>query len=311
MLTDKQIKLFKKWYGVEPPKCFDITKNTGVFSDKRFVIHVEYGEQLNDAITFVNEILYHSMMFKQVYRPIDLKLNHQRSKTNDIENKKILSLESVGCSIHDMIKQSGSIESMWCSIEDMNPREDLTNLIYSDDDPNKPVTIPKNDHKNFVNGLIRAAFKRTGVGVEMSLGWGVSGKNTTCDIIHKGEKYSADAKKHPRDIDNEYIGKSLSFKRAYAALVAGINGVKRHDAIEFAPHEIEEGAYGVVSIDGYPHICKAGAHIKRMQSVTACEDGCILPTERTVYTHSTPQLQVKPQKEEIKQRFRVVEDTIK
>lgn len=310
MLTDKQIKLFKKWYGVEPPKCFDITKNTGVFSDKRFVIHVEYGEQLNDAITFVNEILYHSMMFKQVYRPINLKLNHQRSKTNYIESKRILSLESIGCSICDTYTIEG-IKPVWCKVEDMNPREDLTNLMYSDDDPNKPVSIPKDGHKSFASGLVRAAMKRTGIGVEMSFGWDVSGKYTTCEIAHKDETYSADAKKHPRDTDNEYIGKSLSFKRAYAALVAGINGVKRHDAIEFAPHEIEEGAYGVVSIDGYPHICKAGAHIKRMQSVTACEDGCILPTERTVYTHSTPQLQVKPQKEEIKQRFRVVEDTIK
>ena len=308
MLTDKQIKLFKKWYGVNPPECFDITKNTGVFSDKRFVIHVVSSEQLNDVITFVNEILYHSMMFKQVYRPIDLKLNHQRSKTNDIENKKILSLESVGCSIHDMIKQSGSIESMWCSIEDMNPREDLTNLIYSDDDPNKPVTIPKNDHKNFVNGLIRAAFKRTGVGVEMSLGWGVSGKNTTCDIIHKGEKYSADAKKHPRDIDNEYIGKSLSFKRAYAALVDGINGVHRQDAVGHAPHGIKKGAWGVVLIEGYPHICKAGEDIKRMDSIAGGEDGCVFSTECAVNHHPNSTLQVKIQKEEIKQRFRVVED---
>ena len=307
MLTDKQIKLFKEWYGVGPPKCFEITKNTGVFSDKRFVIHVYSSEQLNDVITFANKILYHSMMFQRMYRPIDLKLNHQHAKLNEIENKKILSLESIGCSIEDTIQTTESIESTWCSIEYMNPREDIINLMYSDDDPNKPVSIPKDEHKNFATGLIMAAMKRTGVGVEMSVGWGVMGKYTTCEIIHKGDKYSADAKKHPLDRGNEYIGKSLSFKRAYAALINGINGARRNVDVGHAVFGIEKGDFGTVLLDGSLYMCKAGEDIEPLGPVASGADGCVFQAIM-LYTHSNSTLQVGPQKEEIKQRFRAVED---
>ena len=304
MITDKQKELFKKLYGVEPPKSFKITKNTGVFSNKRFVIHVEYSEQINDAIAFVDAVMYNSVMHNPIHIPIDI-------RCNDSENHIFDSIKSVGCKVEDTKPTVQKDEPVWCEVAGMNPMGDIINALYSDDDPNKPVTIPKKEHKNFVTGLIGAAFKRTGVGVEMSLGWGVSGKNTTCDIIHKGEKYSADAKKHPRDIDNEYIGKSLSFKRAYAALVDGINVVHRQDAVGHAPRGIKKGAWGVVLIEGYPHICKAGEDIKRMDSIAGGEDGCVFSTECAVNHHSNYTLRVKIQKEEIKQRFRVVEDTIK
>ena len=287
MLTDKQIKLFKAWYGVNPPKHFKITKNTLGFSNERFVIHVDYSEQINDVIKFVDAVMFRSVMHNPIHIPIDI-------RCNDSENHIFNSIKSVGC-----------------KVEDMNPTEDTINLTYSDDDPNKPVTIPHNEHSMFTVKLIEATLKRTGICVEMSFGWKVSGKHTTCEIIHKGYKYSADAKKHPSDIDNEYIGKSLSFKRAYAALVDGINVVHRQDAVGHAPHGIKKGAWGVVLIEGYPHICKAGEDIKRMDSIAGGEDGCVFSTECAVNHHSNYTLQVKPQKEEIKQRFRVVEDTIK
>ena len=148
------------------------------------------------------------------------------------------------------------------------------------EDKEKPIRIPHNDYGNFVVSLIRAARKRTGVNAEIGFNWAVGEKDTHCTIHYKDAQYCAHARRHPKDRGNEYIGKSLSFKRAYAALVADVNNITELYQTGTALLAIKKGEFGSVLIEGTPYLCKAGADIEQEEYIEVGSVGCVFPSKK-------------------------------
>ena len=113
-----------------------------------------------------------------------------------------------------------------------------------------------------------------------------SGKNWThCKMSLNGVTYYGIARKHPDDTPNEYIGKSLSFNRAFAKLEDAVNGVGDKACVGHAIHPAFRGGYVNVSSSGRTILCRAGAHIAKGNVVYNGDDGKVYPkkSERLFY----------------------------
>ncbi len=99
----------------------------------------------------------------------------------------------------------------------------------------KPVTIPRNKCWQFNRDLLRSSHKRYGIDCGLNFYWWKSDENiTNCSIIFDGRQYVGVTHKHPDDVENEYVGKTFSFNRAFDKLAKVVLGIDEKTIVGIA-----------------------------------------------------------------------------
>ena len=112
---------------------------------------------------------------------------------------------------------------------------------------------------------------------EATFRWCNDGDDTHCIMKLHDLKVVGITRKHPDDTPNEYIGKSLSFNRAFAKLEAAVNGVSDKTCVGYAMQPAFKGGYVHATSVGRTILCRAGTHIAKGDALYNGDDGKVYP----------------------------------
>ena len=149
--------------------------------------------------------------------------------------------------------------------------------------PKKQVHIKISDIKRpkFVHSLCASTRDRKSISDrdfdEASFGWYDDKDDTHCIMKLHDLEVVGITRKHPDDTPNEYIGKSLSFNRAFAKLEDAVNGVTDKSCVGTAATSSTIDNYVNINTGGCIHRCIAGADIGIGDEVYVGHGGRVYP----------------------------------
>jgi len=157
---------------------------------------------------------------------------------------------------------------------------DAVNKRFADRDTSQkePIIIPKDEYADFVNKLMKSAKSKSGILDDIDFRWWMyANDKTVCQINHRYNQYIGVAIKHPTDIENEYIGKSLSFNRAFDKLEDAVNGVSVKVYVGTALSSATLDNYVNIGARGNITRCITGADIDLGDAVYVGAGGRVYP----------------------------------
>ena len=145
-----------------------------------------------------------------------------------------------------------------------------------------PIKIPDIKFGMFVSKLKQNARNRTGMYRNVQVDWRdkiTYGKHITqCNIsINAALVGVGIAIKHKNDVENEYIGKSLSFNRAFDKLEKAVLGIEDEKVVGTALSMAFEDNYVNVGRSGSITRCITGADVDRGDAVYVGHGGRVYP----------------------------------
>lgn len=157
--------------------------------------------------------------------------------------------------------------------------------------PKKQVHIKISDIKRskFIHSLCASTRDRKSISDrdfdEASFRWYDDEDDTHCIMKLHDLEVVGITRKHPDDTPNEYIGKSLSFNRAFDKLEDAVNGVADKTCVGIALHDACAGCWVTVGSVGMVTQCRAGVDIKKGADICNGNNGRVYPkkSERPFY----------------------------
>ena len=146
------------------------------------------------------------------------------------------------------------------------------------------IKIPEDKYRTFVIKLMESTDGRHD-GYTYSFVWDVIGATTRCKLSSNGHSYVGVATRHPDDTPNEYIGKSLSFNRAFDKLERAVNGVSHEKCIGYALNTAKQMGKVDVAARGGIYRSVAAEYITKGDMLEGAYGGDVRPlkSERSFY----------------------------